>query len=83
LAAYSWVPRGLDWETSDKAWPEEVDLEFAKSLPPHQQVIFTLLRGSKLTSNPLKRTAYAPTLLALVGRAAKKVSRIILSQRSV
>ena len=83
MAAYAWVPRGLDWESSNKAWPEEVDLEFAKTLPPHQQVIYTLLRCSKLTSNPLKRTAYAPTLLALVGMAAKKVSRIILSQRSI
>mmetsp|Transcript_1676 Transcript_1676/g.3575 ORF Transcript_1676/g.3575 Transcript_1676/m.3575 type:complete len:2295 (-) Transcript_1676:666-7550(-) len=75
LAAYAWVPKSMVWETkSSESWPEALDTEFAKSLPPHQQTIFLLLRGSKLTSNPMKRTAYAPVMLALVARAAAKVN---------
>ena len=39
------------------------------------QIIYTLLRGSMLISNPLKRTAYAPLLLALVARASGRVNQ--------
>ena len=39
LAAYAWVPKGLVWQTSlSETWPAELDLDFAKTLPPHQQV---------------------------------------------
>lgn len=75
LAAYAWVPKSMVWEAkSSESWPTTLDTEFSKSLPPHQQIIYLLLRGSKLTSNPLKRTAYAPVMLALVARAAAKVN---------
>ena len=39
LAGYAWVPKGLEWEASgSEEWPREIDEEFARSLPPHQQV---------------------------------------------
>jgi hypothetical protein len=39
LAAYAWVPKGLAWESSGAdTWPVEMDTEFSKTLPPHQQV---------------------------------------------
>lgn len=46
LAAYAWVPKGLEWESSSgsDAWPDEFDADFAKSLPPHQQVSFQKYR---------------------------------------
>ncbi|KAL3932414.1 MAG: hypothetical protein SGBAC_010862, partial [Bacillariaceae sp.] len=58
LAAYAWVPKSMVWE--------------AKSSESWPTALDT--EGSKLTSNPLKRTAYAPVMLALVARAAAKVN---------
>lgn len=46
LAAYAWVPKGLAWQSSGAdTWPNEMDTEFSKTLPPHQQV-----RISKIVS---------------------------------
>jgi hypothetical protein len=38
------------------------------------KILYTLLRRSAITSNPHKRTACAPALLAVVARAATRVS---------
>ena len=76
LAEYSdaYSPINVTWSTARNDWPEEDNEEFARVLPPHQQVIYKLLRRARLESNPQKRTASAPALLAVVARAAKKVN---------
>ena len=38
LASYAWIPKELIWESTGKNWPNELNIEFAKTLPPHEQV---------------------------------------------
>jgi proteasome component ECM29 len=38
LAAYAWVPKGLKYSSESNEWPNEMDTDFALTLPPHQQV---------------------------------------------
>ena len=40
-------------------------------LPPHSHVVYQILKKEIKSANPLKRMAFAPVILALVGRAAR------------
>jgi proteasome component ECM29 len=81
LATYAdaYSPKDVVWSSESADWPATLDEEFANELPPHQQVLFTLLRRIDITSNPHKRTACGPALLAVVARAASKVSPITIN----
>ena len=78
LAQYAdaYSPKDVEWSTEQDIWPTDYNEEFSKRLPPHQQVIYTLLRRAKYESNPQKRTASSPALFAVVARAAKQVSKL-------
>jgi len=77
LAEYcdAYSPLNVAWPSSEVDWPEEDSEEFARKLPPHQQVIYKLLRRARLESNPQKRTASGPALCAVVARAAKRINQ--------
>jgi len=52
-------------------WPLDMDETFAKNLSPPSQVVYTLLRTAKSTSNNHKRRACASALLAVVAGATR------------
>lgn len=55
-------------------WGEGYDEEFSSQLAPHEHALYLLLRKQYRLSNPLHRTACAPTLLGIVGLVARGVS---------
>ena len=65
-------------------WPLDMDDKYGRSLSPPAQVVYTLLRTAKSTSNNHKRRSCAPALLAVVARAIRLESdsclRICLQQ---
>jgi len=76
LASYAdaYNPETVVWGASTLEWPEELSESFASHLPPHEHVLYVLLRKIAAASSPHTRTAAAPALLAVVARAAKGVS---------
>ncbi|KAL7580750.1 hypothetical protein ACA910_001033 [Epithemia clementina (nom. ined.)] len=58
---------------SDLSWPDDFQDEFARKLPPQEHVLYFLTTQTLRASSPHKRTATAPALLGLVGRAARLV----------
>jgi proteasome component ECM29 len=76
LASYAdaYSPKNVVWGAANLEWPEDFSESFASQLPPHQHVIYVLLRKIVAASSPHMRTAAAPALLALVARATKGVS---------
>jgi proteasome component ECM29 len=77
LADYAdgYSPENVVWTNSGKIWPYEFDEHFAKGLPPHEQVLYVLLRRLYPSSDPHKKIACAPALLAVVAMGARRVSR--------
>jgi proteasome component ECM29 len=74
--AYS--PMNVVWTCPDPfEWPVDFSEEYAKQLPPHDHTVFVLLRSISTSTDPHKKTACAPALLAVVARCARKVSFII------
>ena len=75
LAQYAdaYSPEGAVWSSSVDILPEEFDDKTAKELPPHQHVLYELLRKTYTSNSPHKRTACAGALLGIVGRAANGV----------
>ena len=63
------------WSFSVSEWPKEFDEKIADDMPPHQQILFILIRKIYASNSPHKRTACAAALLAIVGRAAYGVNR--------
>eukprot|EP00934_Nitzschia_sp_Nitz4_P006344 Nitzschia sp. Nitz4//scaffold36_size144017//17459//24583//NITZ4_003068-RA/size144017-snap-gene-0.188-mRNA-1//1//CDS//3329549402//6334//frame0 len=76
LAMYcdAFSPSDVQWSSESRDWPTTLDEEFARSLPPHQQVVYTLLRKAKLENNPQKRTAVAPALFGVVALSARRIN---------
>ncbi|KAL3920061.1 MAG: hypothetical protein SGILL_003448 [Bacillariaceae sp.] len=56
-------------EGSMNEWPDDMDVDFSRALPPPAQILYTLLRTTKTTNNNHKRRACAAALLAVVARA--------------
>jgi hypothetical protein len=77
LADYAdgYSPESVVWTNSGNLWPDEFDESFAKGLPPHEQVLYVLLRRLYPSSDPHKKIACAPALLAVVAMGARRVSR--------
>jgi len=75
--AYS--PDNVVWSSPDSAeWPTEYDDSYANQLPPHEHVLYVLLRKVNSSSSPHKRVACAPALLAVVARGAYRVCMVVL-----
>lgn len=77
LADYSdaYSPENVKWSQCKlNDWPVEFDASYANQLPPHEHVLYVLLRRIYTSSNPQKITACAPALLAVVARGANRVS---------
>jgi proteasome component ECM29 len=76
LATYAdaYSPDNAVWSSSTDVWPEKYSESLYSQLPPHQQVLYALMQRDALASNPHKRTATAPALLAIVGLAARRVN---------
>lgn len=76
LGAYAdaYSPIVSVWESSEEEWTPGYDPSFARHLPPHGHVLYTLLRRIAQAASPPTRTAAAPALLALVARTAKAVN---------
>jgi hypothetical protein len=55
-------------------WSEDFDEDFAGVLPPNEHILYVLIKYNLASSSPHKRTAAAPAMLGLVGRAARGVS---------
>jgi len=71
--AYS--PEGAVWSRPMmEERPETYIDSYATELPPHQHVIYVLFQRELKATSPHKRTACATTMLALVGRVARKVN---------
>ena len=49
------------------------DEALAYSLPPHNHVLYTILKREIIATNPIKKTACAGLLLAIVGHASRLV----------
>jgi len=73
--AYS--PPGVVWSSPTISKPDEYDEAYAVTLPPHKHVVYRMLEKEIKVSSPLKRTATAPALLAIVGNAAGLVNKNI------
>jgi hypothetical protein len=74
--AYS--PQYVVWSYPDQLeWPSDFSEEYAKELPPHDHTVFVLLRYLYTSTDPHKKTACAPALLAVVARCSRRVSFII------
>jgi hypothetical protein len=76
LAFYAdaFSPDEVSWTASNRVWPLEYSSEIADQLPPHEQVLFVLLRKYVNISSPQQRTSSAQALLAVVAKAANGVS---------
>jgi len=76
LASYAdaFSPENATWSSSGQDWPLDYSQDFANELPPHEHVLYVILRSFLSASSPHKKTASAPALLAVVARAAKGVS---------
>ena len=76
LATYAdaYSPDNAVWSSSTDVWPEKYSESLYSQLPPHQQVLYALVQRDALASNPHKRAATAPALLAIVGLAARRVN---------
>jgi proteasome component ECM29 len=83
LACYAdaYSPKNVVWGAANLLWPDDFSESFASQLPPHQHVIYVLLRKIVASSNPQTRTATAPALLALVARATKGVSATLVIRK--
>lgn len=77
LAAYAdaYSPEGSEWSVPTVDESEEFDDNYAKELPPHRQVIYVLLQSIAVATNPHKKAASGPALLALVGHAASSINK--------
>ena len=72
LYADAFCPKGTMWTLpSSKQVPLRYESIYANELPPHSHVVYRILNKEIKSTNPLKRTAFAPVMLALVGRAAR------------
>jgi len=69
LATFAEADCNLLQKIGARDWPLGMDDFFARNSPPAVQVVFTLLRTAKSTSNNHKRRACGPALLAVVARA--------------
>jgi hypothetical protein len=71
--AYS--PENVQWSFPQKSqdWPTEFDEMFAVQCPPHEHVMYILLRKVFTASSPHKKIACAPALLAVAARGANRV----------
>jgi hypothetical protein len=71
------------WSSTMATWPSEYDKTFAKQLPPHQQILYALLRNLYVSNMHALRTSCAPALLAIVARASRLASVDVLRHRFV
>ncbi|CAB9497586.1 associated protein ECM29 homolog [Seminavis robusta] len=71
------IHSGAVWSSPDREWPKDTDYDenFARELPPHGQVLYTLLRKIYPSNSPQKRTACAPAMLGIVARACRGVNK--------
>jgi proteasome component ECM29 len=76
LADYadSFSPDNAVWSHSDSVWPTEFTETFANKLPPHEHVLYVLLRRVLPSSSPHKKIACAPALLAVVARCTNRLN---------
>jgi len=72
--ADAYGPKDAVWSMPQGIRPEIFDETYANALPPHSQVVYRLLKKEAKVTNPIKRTACAPVMLALVARAARLVN---------
>lgn len=76
LYADSYAPDSTTWSSTVLAWPTGAfDSECMENMPPHEQALYRILREVYPSSSPHKKTACAPALLGLVGRAANGVNK--------
>lgn len=75
LALYADTPVGAVWSSHLSEWPKDFDEKQAKELPPFQHALFELIRKTYASNSPHKRTACAPALLGIVGRAANGANK--------
>jgi len=76
LASYAdaYSPENAVWSYPDsREWPSDFEESYANQLPPHEHVLFVLLRKFFTATSPHKRTACAPALLAIAARGANRV----------
>eukprot|EP00551_Chaetoceros_affinis_P007513 CAMPEP_0203684740 /NCGR_PEP_ID=MMETSP0090-20130426/48190_1 /ASSEMBLY_ACC=CAM_ASM_001088 /TAXON_ID=426623 /ORGANISM="Chaetoceros affinis, Strain CCMP159" /LENGTH=1703 /DNA_ID=CAMNT_0050553919 /DNA_START=614 /DNA_END=5725 /DNA_ORIENTATION=+ len=71
LYADSYSPMGATWSQPTQPRPANFESSYANELPPHAQVIYTVLERENKSNSPHKRNACAPVLLALVARVAR------------
>jgi proteasome component ECM29 len=76
LACYAdaFCPRKDVWASQEREWPRDYNEQFSKGLPPHEHVLYVLIRREFAASSPQKRTAVALALLAITARATRGVS---------
>ena len=76
LYADSYAPDSTTWSSNVSEWPTGAyDSECMENMPPHEQALYRILREVYPSSSPHKKTACAPALLGLVGRAANGVNK--------
>jgi len=75
LYADAYSPNGAQWTMPLQPRPTLFETAYANDLPPHVQIIYTLLHSEMKANSPHKRTACAPVLLALVARATTIVRK--------